>query len=155
MRYLTLGEGIALHRAILESSGGASGIRDLGALESAFAQPRASFGGTELHPSLHTKAAALGFSLAVNSPFEDGNKRFAHAVMDVFLMMNGNEIEAGVDEQERLMIGLAAGDITRKQLVEWLAEHLRTRPPDQVPQEPRAQPRKRASRKKAAPNSGL
>ena len=65
MRYLTLGEVVVLHRAILESSGGVSGIRDLGALESALAQPRASFGGTDLHPSLHAKAAALGFSLAL------------------------------------------------------------------------------------------
>ena len=61
MRYLTLGEVVALHRAILEDSGGASGIRDLGALESALAQPRATFGGVDLHASLHAKAAALGF----------------------------------------------------------------------------------------------
>src|SRR5688572_12240760 len=155
MRYLTLGEGIALHRAILESSGGAPGIRDLSALESAFAQPRATFGGTELHPSLHTKAAALGFSLAVNSPFEHGNRRFAHAAMDVFLMMNGNEIVAAVEEQERLMIGLVAGDITRRQLTDWLEAHLGTRPADRNPKPARAQPRKRPSRKKTAPNSEL
>jgi death-on-curing protein len=64
MRYLTLGEAVALHQAILQSSGGASGLRDLGALESAIAQPRATFGGADLHSSLHAKAAALGFSLA-------------------------------------------------------------------------------------------
>jgi death-on-curing protein len=66
MRYLTVGEVVALHRAILESSGGATGVRDLGALESALAQPRASFGGVDLHTSLPAKAAALGFSLALN-----------------------------------------------------------------------------------------
>jgi death-on-curing protein len=60
MRYLTLGEVMALHRAILEHSGGASEIRDLGALESALAQPRASYGGVDLHASLPAKAAALG-----------------------------------------------------------------------------------------------
>ena len=76
MRYLTLGEVVALHRAILESSGGASGIRDLGALESALAQPRATFGGTDLHPSLQAKAAALGFSLALNHAFVDGRRPF-------------------------------------------------------------------------------
>jgi death-on-curing protein len=103
MRYLTLGEVVALHRVILESSGGASGIRDLGALESALAQPGASFGGTDLHPSLHAKAAALGFSLALSHPFLDGNKRVAHAAMEAFLMLNGFEISASVDDQERLM----------------------------------------------------
>jgi death-on-curing protein len=102
MRYLTLGEVVALHRAILEGSGGAPGIRDLGALESALAQPRASFDGT-VHSSLHAKAAALGFSLALNHPFLDGNKRVAHAAMEAFLMLNGSEIDAPVDEQERVM----------------------------------------------------
>jgi prophage maintenance system killer protein len=104
---------------------------------------------------LHTKAAALGFALAVSGPFEDGNKRFAHAVMDVFLMMNGNEIAADVEEQARLMIGLAAGDVTRKQLTEWLAAHLQIRATDEGLKKPRPQPRKRPSRKKAAPNSEL
>jgi death-on-curing protein len=49
MRYLTLGEVVALHRAIIETSGGGTGIRDLGALESAVAQPKATFGGADLY----------------------------------------------------------------------------------------------------------
>ena len=124
MRYLTLGEVVALHRAILESSGGAPGIRDLGGLESALAQPRASFDGTDLHGSLHAKAAALACSLALNHPFLDGNKRVAHAAMEAFLMLNGSEIVATVDEQERLMLDLAAGRVTREHLTEWLEKHL-------------------------------
>ncbi|HEY3162184.1 MAG TPA: type II toxin-antitoxin system death-on-curing family toxin [Vicinamibacterales bacterium] len=124
MRYLTLGEVVALHRAILKNSGGASGIRDLGALESALAQPRTTFDGVDLHASLHAKTA-LGFSLALNHPFLDGNKRVAHAAMEVFLLFNGYEIMASVDEQERLMLDLAAGSVTREQLAEWLEAHLR------------------------------
>lgn len=124
MRYLTLGEVVALHRAILESSGGASGIRDLGALESALAQPRATFGGTDLHPSLQAKAAALGFSLALNHAFVDGNKRVAHAAVEVFVTLHGYEIVAPVDEHERLMLDLAAGSMTREQLTDWLEKHL-------------------------------
>ena len=126
-RHLTLGEVAALHRAIIESSGGATGIRDLGALESALAQPRATFDGADLHTSLHAKAAALGFSLALNHPFLDGNKRVAHASMEAFLILNGFEIVAPVDEQERLMLDLAAGDVTREQLTEWLEKHLQPR----------------------------
>jgi death-on-curing protein len=86
MRYLSLGEVVDLHRAILEHSGGSTGIRDLGLLESALAQPRASFGGVDLHTTLIDKAAALGFSLALNHAFVDGNKRIAHAAMEVFLL---------------------------------------------------------------------
>jgi death-on-curing protein len=122
-RYLTLGEVVTLHRAILENSGGASGIRDLGGLESALALPRASFGGMDLYPSLHTKAAAMGFSLALNHPFVDGNKRVAHAAMEVFLILNGLEIVAAVDEQERLMLDLAAGNVSRDELAEWIRLH--------------------------------
>ncbi len=124
MRYLSLGEVLALHRAIVESPGGSSGVRNLGALESALAQPRASFGGTDLHPSIHAKAAALGFSLTLNHPFLDGNKRVAHAAVEVFLVLNGYELLATVDEQEQFMLNLAAGKLTREQFAEWIEKHL-------------------------------
>ena len=123
MRYLTLGEVVELHRALLEQTGGATGIRDLGMLESALAQPRATFGGADLHGTLIAKAAALGFSLALNHPFVDGNKRVAHAAMAVFLIMNGLDLIGTVDEQERVMLNLAAGTLTRDQLSLWLDEH--------------------------------
>jgi len=71
------------------------------------------------------KAAALGFSLAMNHPFVDGNKRVAHAAMEVFLLLNGFEINAAVDEQERLMLDLAAGKVTREQLTVWLENHVK------------------------------
>jgi death on curing protein len=74
MRYLSLGEVVALHRAILEGSGGARGIRDLGTLESALAQPRATFDGADMHSSVRAKAVALGFSLTLNHPFVDGKQ---------------------------------------------------------------------------------
>jgi death on curing protein len=127
MRYLSLAEVVRLHTAILASSGGASGIRDLSGLESALAQPRATFGGEELHPSLIAKAAALAFSLSGNHPFVDGNKRIAHAAMETFLVLNGQEIEASVDDQEELMLDLARGVLSREQLTAWLAKHVRPR----------------------------
>ena len=71
MRYLTLGEVVALHRAVIECTGGATGLRDLAALESALAQPRATFDGADLHPTITGKAAALTYSLALNHPFVD------------------------------------------------------------------------------------
>jgi death-on-curing protein len=124
MRYLTLGEVVELHRLVLAATGGASGIRDLGALESAVAQPRASFDGNDLHPTLIEKAGASGFALAQDHPFVDGNKRVAHAAMATFLLLNGAEIGATVDEQERLMLGLASGRVSRNELVNWLRQHV-------------------------------
>ena len=84
MRYLSLQEVISLHSLLIAQSGGSSGLRDRGALESAVAQPEASFGGEQLYPDLASKAAALGHSLIQNHPFVDGNKRVGHAAMEVF-----------------------------------------------------------------------
>ncbi|MDA0919997.1 MAG: type II toxin-antitoxin system death-on-curing family toxin, partial [Planctomycetota bacterium] len=85
MRYLTLSEVLFLHTRVIEQSGGAEGVLDLGRVESAIAQPQMSFGGQELYPEIHTKAASLCFSLVMNHPFNDGNKRIGHAAMEVFL----------------------------------------------------------------------
>jgi death on curing protein len=124
MRYLALGEVVELHRRLLEATGGASGIRDFGALESAIAQPKATFGGVDLYPTLVEKAAALGFSLVQGHAFVDGNKRVGHAAMETFLILNGAEIDASVDDQERLILDLAAGRIGRSHLVDWLRQHI-------------------------------
>ena len=124
VRYLSLGEVVELHRLVVAQAGGAAGLRDLGALESAVAQPRATFAGTELYPSLAEKAAALGYSLALNHPFIDGNKRVAHAALETFLVLNGRELEAGVDDAERTILALAAGALTREQFVAWVTRHL-------------------------------
>ena len=129
MRFLTLGEVLALHRRILAESGGRAGVRDLGAIASALSQPKVSVEGQDACPTLLDKAAALGFSLIRNHGFIDGNKRIAHAAMDVFLVMNGMEIRAPVDEQERFILSLAAGEISREFLTEWLRSnvtHLRS-----------------------------
>jgi death on curing protein len=120
MRFLTLGEVLALHRRILAESGGTLGVRDLGAIASAVSQPKLSVGGQDAYPTLFEKAAALGFSLIRNHGFLDGNKRIAHAAMEVFLVMNDMELSASVNEQERFMLSLAAGEVSREGLVDWL-----------------------------------
>ena len=125
MRYLTLGEVVELHRLVLSVTGGAPGIRDLGALESAVVQPKATFGGTDLYPTLIEKAAALCFALVQGHPFIDGNKRAGHAAMETFLVLNGTEIAAPVAEEERLMLDLAAGRIGRDHLTNWLRQHVK------------------------------
>ncbi|MGB7443552.1 MAG: type II toxin-antitoxin system death-on-curing family toxin [Coleofasciculaceae cyanobacterium] len=120
MRYLSVKEVLRLHDKVIEQTGGTSGIRDQGALESAVAQPQMTFGGEELYPTLVEKAAALGFSLAMNHSFVDGNKRTAHASMEVFLVFNGFEIQALVDDQEVVMLNLARGTLKRDEFTAWL-----------------------------------
>jgi len=127
MRYLSLEEILSLHSLLIAQSGGSNGLRDRGALESAVAQPEASFGGEDLYPGLNAKAGALGHSLIQNHPFLDGNKRIGHAAMEVFLILNGFEIEATVDEQEELIIGVASSRVSRNELSEWLPNHVAAR----------------------------
>jgi death-on-curing protein len=99
-------------------------VLDLGLLEAALAQPRMSFSGEELYPTIVEKAAALGHSLIQNHPFVDGNKRTGHAAMEVFLIPNGFEIDATVDEQEQVILAVAAGDLKRDVFTDWLRRHI-------------------------------
>ena len=124
MRYISLSEVLELHRRIIEESGGSTGLRDLGGLESAIAQPRMTFGGRDLYPTLIEKAAALCFSLVQNHPFIDGNKRVGHAAMEAMLILNGYEIYAPVDDQEQVILELASADVSRDKLIEWLTDHI-------------------------------
>jgi death-on-curing protein len=63
MRFLSIEEVLELQRVVIERSGGSHGILNRGSLESAIAQPRMTFGGVDLYPTLIEKSAALGFSL--------------------------------------------------------------------------------------------
>jgi death-on-curing protein len=120
MRYLALAEALELHHRLIETSGGTHGLRDLGLLESALAQPRLTFDGDELYPDAIAKAGALGFSLIQNHVFLDGNKRIGHAAMETFLILNGYELVAHVDEQERIVLDVASGLCSRAELTDWL-----------------------------------
>lgn len=124
MRYLTLVELMDLHERIVDQSGGSVGVRDLGMIESAMAQPQMSFGGTELYPTLAHKAAALCFSLVMNHPFVDGNKRTGHAAMEIFLVLNGFELDADVDDAESIILKLAAGELERSDFNAWVASRI-------------------------------
>ncbi len=124
MRYLSISEIFELHDLIISSSGGSRGIRDINALKSAVNLPRQTFDQKDLSPDIVTKAAALCFSLVMNHPFVDGNKRVGHASMETFLILNGYEIISSVDEQERVMLELAAGKMSRIYFSEWLSNHI-------------------------------
>lgn len=114
-----------MHELIIERHGGLRGLRDPNALEAAVAQPKHTYARTDLYPTLSDKAAALAYSLVLNHPFIDGNKRVGHAATETFLVLNGHEIDAGIDEQESLMIDLASGKLSREALAQWIASHLR------------------------------
>jgi death-on-curing protein len=124
MRYLTVAGVLLVYDRIMRDSGGGVGLRDVGDLESAVAQPRMGFGGQELYPTLPEKAAALGFSLIRNHPFLDGNKRAGHAAMEIFLVLNGYELNCVEDEQYEVILKVASGEIERQSFAAWLSRHI-------------------------------
>jgi len=83
------------------------------------AQPR-----KELYSTLIEKAASLGFSLIQNHPFVDGNKRIGHAAMETFLVLNHFEIQDSIDNQEKVILNVASGLMSRQGFINWLAIHV-------------------------------
>jgi death on curing protein len=113
---------IDLHAELLEEHGGAAGLRDRGALESALARPR------QLHAydpeaDLHALAAAVAGGIIRNHPFVDGNKRAAFVALGVFLALNGRYLDATEQTAERVIAGLAEGRLGEAELTAWLREH--------------------------------
>ena len=120
---LTLDQLLELHSQTIHRHGGSPGIRDQGLIESALAQPSATFGGVELYPTIVEKACALAFSLIKNHGFIDGNKRIGTAALDAFLRLNGYELDVGADEGERAILEVASGVMPRQPFTEWVKQH--------------------------------
>lgn len=119
MRHLTIANVLRIHQRMIEKFGGDAAVLDLGKLESAVAQNRMTFDGRPLYPTLAEQAAALAYSLTRNHAFQDGNKRTSQAAMEMFLLRNGHEIVASVDDQERVFLGVADNStISREAFVE-------------------------------------
>ncbi|NUM52607.1 MAG: type II toxin-antitoxin system death-on-curing family toxin [Candidatus Hydrogenedentes bacterium] len=127
MRLLTFDEVLLLYYRIMRETGGAAGLLNEGAVKLALAQPKLTFDGEDLYPTLASKASAVGHSLIANHPFMDGNKRIGHAVMEAVLLRNGYEITASVGEQEQVILEAAQGTLSRVGLSEWLETKMQPR----------------------------
>lgn len=116
-------EVLEIHRRLLEQFGGLPGIRDEGMLDSALlaAANRQHYEGA----NLATCAATYAFHLTRNHPFVDGNKRVGAAVAEIFVRLNGGQLNASNDEIVELFLGIAAGQISREEveaaLAAWIA----------------------------------
>ena len=118
----------AVHFDLLRSHGGMPGVRDQAALESALARGRQRLS-YELGSDLASLAAAIGYGLARNHPFNDGNKRVAFVVMVVFLGLNGLDLKVPETEVVTVVSDLAAGGLSEDELAEWLRANTRPRDP--------------------------
>jgi death-on-curing protein len=112
----------AIHDRQLAEHGGAAGLRDEGALESALARAVNQWAYGE--NDLVALAAAYAFGIARNHPFADGNKRTAWILARLFLMANGVEIEFGKVEAINTVLALAAGELSEEELADWFRQRV-------------------------------
>lgn len=125
--FLSLEEVMEIHSMQLERFGGGAGIRDEGLLDSALAQPAASFGGQLVHGDVWEMAAAYLFHVVSNHPFVDGNKRAGLLSALVFLDLNGIALEHGSEALYELTMAVAEGRETKAHVVSELRRIARER----------------------------
>ncbi|MGO4394178.1 type II toxin-antitoxin system death-on-curing family toxin [Variovorax sp. M-6] len=112
----------AAHEEQLVEHGGPAGVRDEGLLASAMARPqhRALYES----PDAATLAASYAFGIARNHPFVDGNKRTAFVALEVFLDLNGLELDATDEDCVLATLRLAAGQLDEAALAQWIRDRL-------------------------------
>ena len=117
---ISIEQALKIHTIAIQNFGGANGIRDLGGLQSALARPFQTFGGEDLYPTVHEKAAALGESIIMNHPFLDGNKRTGYLLMEALLRYEGYKIASSDDDLYNFVINISTGSISFEEIVAWL-----------------------------------
>ena len=123
MVFLTLDDIIESHQNQIDTYGGSHGIRDIGLLESAIAQPEASFGGQYLHADIFEMAAAYLYHLVMNHPFVDGNKRVGLEAALIFLEIDNENLKASDQELVDLVLKTTAGQVGKREIAEFFRSH--------------------------------
>jgi death-on-curing protein len=113
---------LAIHDRQLAEHGGGTGVRDAGALDSALARPinRWSYG----EEDTAVLAAAYAFGVARNHAFVDGNKRTAWVLARLFLAINEAKISFDQQDAIRVMLALAAGELSEEEMADWFRRHI-------------------------------
>ena len=127
MRYLKYEELLFIHSAIIDSTGGLHGIRDIGFLLSILEKPKLKFLGKEIYKSIFQKAAVYLESIANYHPFIDGNKRTAIAAAVRFLNLNGYNFEASDKEIESFILMVVKEKPKIDVITKWLRKHSKKR----------------------------
>ena len=124
VQFLSLDDVLESHAEQIAAYGGSDGIRNVGLLESALAQPAAMFGGQYLHADVFEMAAAYLFHIVKNHPFLDGNKRVGLEAALLFLEINRLSVETTDELLVEIVLQTAEGQITKQQIAEFLRRHL-------------------------------
>lgn len=121
IRFLTVKQVKAIHQQQISDFGGSSGVLDRGKLESAIYRAQ-NLSNYNPEATIYDLAAAIGWGIANNHAFVDGNKRTAFVVMAVFLQINGILLTATEDDVVDIMLAVASSQMSQEQLSDWLSE---------------------------------
>ena len=124
MIWITADDVIQIHSLVIQRSGGMDGLRDRASLEAAVSAPMQSFGGQDLYPTTVEKIARLGYGLASNHAFVDGNKRIGAMMTQLLLKWNGFQMSLRSGELADMFIAIADGSAKESDLLDWIQEHL-------------------------------
>lgn len=113
---------VLLQGETLAEHGGLPGLRDDGALDASLARPR-HLHAYEPESDLPRLAAAYGFGIVRNRPFNDGNKRAGFLAIGLFLARNGRELTAEPMEAIAVILRLAEGKMTELELASWIRDN--------------------------------
>ena len=125
MIWISAEDVLLIHSRVIEGSGGLDGLRDRDGLEAAVSAPMQTFDGKELYPTDIEKIARLGFGLASNHAFVDGNKRIGAMMTQLLLKWNGYDLTLHSGELADMFIAIADGTAKEKDLLDWIHRHLR------------------------------
>lgn len=116
--FLTLVEVLKIHAQQLAAWGGGEGVTHPDKLDSALAQPEATFGGEYLHRDLFEMAAAYAYHISEAQAFLDGSKRTGANVALHFLELNSVALEDQGTAIYDALMAIANGGMTKWQLGE-------------------------------------
>ena len=124
MIWITADDVIQIHSRVIQRSGGMDGLRDRASLEAAVSAPMQSFGGQDLYPTTVEKIARLGYGLASNHAFVDGNKRIGAMMTQLLLKWNGFQMSLCSGELADMFIAIADRSAEESDLLAWIQRHL-------------------------------
>ena len=122
-QFLTIDDVLETHAFQIATYGGSEGVRELGLLESAVAQPQAGFGDQYLHADVFEMASAYLYHLVMNHPFVDGNKRVGLESALIFLEINAVTLSTSDDELIDLVLKTATGCVHKPEIAEFFRSH--------------------------------
>lgn len=125
MMRLTKNQILQIHEELIKEFGGTYGIRDENLLELSINSPYHTFDGKDLYESNIEKAVHMGYSLIMNHPFMDGNKRIGTNIMMILLELSGHELEYSQKELIEIILDISSSKKTEKELLNWVIEHIK------------------------------